>query len=838
MHLDGRPVLHVVDDATAFQAGRFLPSLSAKDTWEAFKLCWTDTYLGPPDVIRHDAGTNFSSAEFRREARFVGITCEQVPVEAHWSIGKVERYHRPIRRAYQILKAELPEVSPEALLQATYKAVNDTAGPNGLVPTLLVFGAYPRINIDSPPSAQMIRRAEASAKAMTELRKLAAARKVNDALNTRNGPDVADVGPLSLELGTEVRVYREKDGWTGPWKVLMVSPGKVTIDLPNGAADFAATHVRPYHRHPQAAEHPDDTPEVLNPLDDDAEPAVPFEYPAPERRKRGRPRKIPVHHKYLVQYLSTKEHADYSLALQLRAEGKITIPGDPFQESDAAEIDGLMVAGVLKPELWSRQAHAGTRVFKSRMVREIKGKGTDAPYEKSRLVAQGYGDEDKKSLLTQSPTIQRCSQRLILALAPSLILQGMTLQLRDISQAYVQSKSSLAREFLLRLPTELKHRYPEGTILRVMKPLYGIAEAGLHWFATYQKHHHDKLFMDASAYDPCLMVTTEGKPFGITCIQTDDTLHVGTEEFFAQEEEELQKAEFRAKPRQKLAPGSTMDFNGCRLAFEDSDLVVIQKGQADKIQPANDAAQYVEQRARGAYIASICQPEATFDYSVAAQAVNPTDADLRQLNRRLQWQIDNNIRGLRFVPLDLSTAKLMVFADGSFANNRDLSSQIGYVICLVNEEVTPENFSITGNLIHWQSAKCKRVTRSVLASEIYGLVNGFDLGYVLGETLRTVTARLHLPPIPLVVCTDSYSLYDCLVKLGSTTEKRLMIDLMALRQSYERREISEIRWINGKDNPADAMTKGTANESLEHLVSTNQLTVRLEAWVDRKLEGQ
>jgi hypothetical protein len=34
------------------------------------------------------------------------------------------------------------------------------------------------------------------------------------------------------------------------------------------------------------------------------------------------------------------------------------------------------------------------------------------------------------------------------------------------------------------------------------------------------------------------------------------------------------------------------------------------------------------------------------------------------------------------------------------------------------------------------------------------------------------------------------------------------------------------------------MTKGTANESLEHLVSTNQLTVRLEAWVDRKLEGQ
>ena len=36
---------------------------------------------------------------------------------------------------------------------------------------------------------------------------------------------------------------------------------------------------------------------------------------------------------------------------------------------------------------------------------------------------------------------------------------------------------------------------------------------------------------------------------------------------------------------------------------------------------------------------------------------------------------------------------------------------------------------------------------------------------------------------------DSKSLYDCLVKLGTTREKRLMVDLMYLRQAYERREV-------------------------------------------------
>jgi len=60
--------------------------------------------------------------------------------------------------------------------------------------------------------------------------------------------------------------------------------------------------------------------------------------------------------------------------------------------------------------------------------------------------------------------------------------------------------------------------------------------------------------------------------------------------------------------------------------------------------------------------------------------------------------------------------------------------------------------------------------------------------------------------------------------------------LQALRQSYERREVTEIRWICGERNPADSMTKGKANRALEKLVDNNQLTVRLEAWVDRKAD--
>ena len=154
MYLNEKSVLHAVDIATAFQAGQFLSNMSAKDTWEALRQCWIDTYLGPLDIVTHDASTNFNSMEFRAEVKILSIICHQIPVEAHWSIGKVEKYHAPIRRAYDIIQAETRGIiSENAMLQMAFKAVNDTAGLDGLVPTLLVFGAYPCIVTDSLPSA-------------------------------------------------------------------------------------------------------------------------------------------------------------------------------------------------------------------------------------------------------------------------------------------------------------------------------------------------------------------------------------------------------------------------------------------------------------------------------------------------------------------------------------------------------------------------------------------------------------------------------------------------------------------------------------------------------------
>jgi hypothetical protein len=110
------------------------------------------------------------------------------------------------------------------------------------------------------------------------------------------------------------------------------------------------------------------------------------------------------------------------------------------------------------------------------------------------------------------------------------------------------------------------------------------------------------------------------------------------------------------------------------------------------------------------------------------------------------------------------------------------------------------------------------------------MAHGFDVGATIKATIEKI---LRIKRLPLVLCTDSKSLYDCLVKLGTTQEKRLMVDLMCLRQSYERREIAEIKWIDGNSNPADAMTKSKPCQALKDLIDTNTVKLEVTEWVER-----
>jgi hypothetical protein len=163
----------------------------------------------------------------------------------------------------------------------------------------------------------------------------------------------------------------------------------------------------------------------------------------------------------------------------------------------------------------------------------------------------------------------------------------------------------------------------------------------------------------------------------------------------------------------------------------------------------------------------------------------------------------------------------MIFIDAAFANTLDLHNQIDYVICLTDDVHT--------NLIHWSSIKCKRVIKSVLTAELYTMINDFDVETIIKSIIERM---LHIS-LSLILFTDAKSLFDCLIKLETTSEKRLIIDLMCFRQSYERREIAEIRWIDENINFADTMTKSKLCNALIKLIDINIIELKITEWVER-----
>jgi hypothetical protein len=131
--------------------------------------------------------------------------------------------------------------------------------------------------------------------------------------------------------------------------------------------------------------------------------------------------------------------------------------------------------------------------------------------------------------------------------------------------------------------------------------------------------------------------------------------------------------------------------------------------------------------------------------------------------------------------LDLVSAKLFVFVNSLFANNPNLNSQIKYIIVLGNKTLKDKKFRLRNNILHWNSIKYKRVTRAVLVLEFYNIIAGINIIISIFITLQMIAKQLNLILIPTIVCMDSFLLYKYIIKLSIIKEKRLMINIIAIR---------------------------------------------------------
>ncbi len=106
----------------------------------------------------------------------------------------------------------------------------------------------------------------------------------------------------------------------------------------------------------------------------------------------------------------------------------------------------------------------------------------------------------------------------------------------------------------------------------------------------------------------------------------------------------------------------------------------------------------------------------------------------REFNKFVSYVRENEFVPLSFVPLDLESMHISVFTDASFASNVDFTPKLGIVVTLRDKYGSC-------NIVHASSIKAQRRARSVLSAEMFALMDGFDIGYVVRATCANHKAR-------------------------------------------------------------------------------------------------
>lgn len=149
-------------------------------------------------------------------------------VESHSALGSEERYPAFLSRVYNKVQADSPNITPEQALALSLKAVNDTAGPSGLVRTLLVFGVMPQIPIQPQNLPNQAERMIALVNARKEMSRIIAKERLDAALRC----DVPRAAYSKIYIADEVLIYREKPfgKGVGPYIVRDIKSKKLILD--------------------------------------------------------------------------------------------------------------------------------------------------------------------------------------------------------------------------------------------------------------------------------------------------------------------------------------------------------------------------------------------------------------------------------------------------------------------------------------------------------------------------------------------------------------------------------------------------------------------------------
>ena len=425
---------------------------------------------------------------------------------------------------------------------------------------------------------------------------------------------------------------------------------------------------------------------------------------------------------------------------------------------------------------------------------------------KARLVLRGF--EEEKNFRKDSPTCMRESVRLMLMIMSS---KKWKLNSIDFKTAFLQG-DPIERVVHVRPPKEANR--PPGKIWRLNKTVYGLRDAPRMWYVKLKNTILDLGCKESSLDNGLFMKHDINGIMGLLCTFVDDILWCGSEKFYTEVVVKL-KTILHVGSEQTTA----FQYIGIKMSQESDYSIRISQERyiEDKLQPIQISIERSKQKnntvTKGErkqlrslmgkinWVSGISRPDIGFNTGLINTSRQATVKDILEVNK-LVCHIKNTNTDILFPGLNLENLHLKVFTDASYGNLVDGGSQGGCIVFMTDgENACP---------LSWHSRRLQRVARNTLTAETLALVDGCESAFMLGKLVSEVMSGKFEESIPIVCVTDNKSLYDSAHSTSTLQDKRLQLEMCAIRQMIDQKEV-ELKWCPSEEQVSDVLTKKGAS---------------------------
>jgi hypothetical protein len=439
---------------------------------------------------------------------------------------------------------------------------------------------------------------------------------------------------------------------------------------------------------------------------------------------------------------------------------------------------------------------------------------------RARLVARGF--EETEEVPKDSPTMAKSSLRLILAIASA---KGWNVETTDIKSAFLQG-SHLERDVYLKPPKEANQR---GKLWKLKKCLYGLRDASRQFYIKV-KGQLVSLDFIPSDLDPGIFYLhdKDGNLVGLIGIHVDDFIHAGNEmftlsiipkvmEIFNVGKNEKGTFMYTGYKIVQTDQGITLDQDKFVENIEINPMEASRKLKKDDKLTSEESSELRKICGTVNWAASATRPDLAYEMVDLSTKFNKGSVeDIIRAHKALLSL--KNSQAKVFLPKieNIDRPTLVCYTDAALGTlNNGVDSSCGYVIFLADAK---DNCAV----LDWKSNKIKRVVRSTLAAETLSLCDGLEAAIYLAGLIEDLLG-LKTGTVRVEARTDNKSAVETIKSSTAVKDKRLNREIGAIKQMIRRNEVHQIRWLPGKDQLADVLTKrGVNGSSLLQVLQTGK----------------